>query len=697
LTRSQNTRPEQRIFEDLATLCSSPGYVHAIAYLCFRDNMIRYSGEMKPDDMNHLFSATRLIRTETSTLIGLLLKNDIDYNLPAPDVMQEYVARTEALLEEIHHSMSAPFWSRFDPKHAIENKDFNPFTIGAVLREPIFYGGESAYSFQYRDLSPQKYEKDDMWLKANKGFSIRDAREVAYAVGRVQDEKSVTTLTEMKSKSPEQRTFLPKNTFTTAEIVKYTGLNMTTVKKVLTAFAVPEGEKNEQFQALHDFNIANALPLIRIAEDTYILFHIYSLVEALYESPFYWMIGDKAYMNTAMRHRGLFTEKFSVERLGLVFGKDKVYPNVDIFASDGNKVGEIDVLVLFGNRAIVLQAKSKRLTIESRKGNDLQIRDDFKKSIQDSYDQAHRCATLLGDSNYMLKDGRSKQIPTPTGLKDVYILCIVSDHYPALSFQARQFLELKETKVMSPPFILDVFMLDAMTEMLSSPLHLLSYVDRRTKYTERLIASHELTILSYHLKENLWLSEEYNMVHLGDDISADLELAMLVRREGIPGKSTPDEILTRLVSTTLGRIVKEIENRPDPATIDLGYMILTLGEKTVIEVSNGIDELARRARIDGKNHDLTIYLEPASTGLTIHCNHAPVGIARVSLQRHCYARKYTQRAQTWFGVCVRPSDTTLRFGLKLDYAWEPNEEMDTLTQQMAKPGKIPNLQKASVP
>ena len=45
----------------------------------------------------------------------------------------------------------------------------------------------------------------------------------------------------------------------------------------------------------------------------------------------------------------------------------------------GKKVGEIDVLVIFGDRAIVLQAKSKRLTLEARKGNDNQIKDDFKK------------------------------------------------------------------------------------------------------------------------------------------------------------------------------------------------------------------------------------------------------------------------------------------------------------------------------
>jgi len=84
--------------------------------------------------------------------------------------------------------------------------------------------------------------------------------------------------------------------------------------------------------------------------------------------------------------------------------------------------------------------------------------------------------------------------------------------YPALRFQARQFLKFEATDKTPPPFVLDVFMLDAMTEMLDSPLRMLSYVDRRTKYFDKLMASHELTILSYHLKQNLWLDEKYGMV-----------------------------------------------------------------------------------------------------------------------------------------------------------------------------------------
>jgi hypothetical protein len=236
----------------------------------------------------------------------------------------------------------------------------------------------------------------------------------------------------------------------------------------------------------------------------------------------------------------------------------------------------------------------------------------------------------------------------------------------------------------------DVFTLDAMTEMLDSPLRLLSYVDRRTKYSDKLMASHELTILSYHLRQNLWLDEEHDMVMMTDDISADLDLAMLVRRDGIPGKRTPDGILTRFSSTALGHIVERIEAQPDPATIDLGFMLLTLREGTVVSISDGIDKISSQARMDGKSHDVTVGISAGGTGLTIHCNSDPIAIAGPRLQSHCHTRKYTQKAETWFGLCIFP-DQRLRFGLNLHYKWEQSAKMDAETRGMKEPKKITNL------
>jgi len=678
-------RDEKEIFADLSTLCRSPGYVHAIAYFCFRDNIVGYADELTVKDLTHFSSMKRLIRTEISTLIGLMIQGDICYALPAPDVIQAYLDRTEALLEEIHKALTGAFSSGLDPKKITE-PDFNPFTRGDMLREPIFYGGESAYSFQYRDFSPKKYAADDEWLKSNKGFSIQEARDVVHAIEKLQEQKLMSTLRGLRSTPPTEWTILPGFTFNARDVAEVSGIDESTVEAVLNAFKLPPDEKNQSFRALHDFNVANATPLLQTDDGGFLLFQSYSLSEALYESPFYWMGGDEEYEATAMRNRGRFTEEFCRERLELVFGCDRVYSNVDIFETKGKKVGEIDVLVLFGDRAIVLQAKSKRLTLEARKGNDGQIRDDFKKSIQDSYAQGLLCAKQLGESKFKLVDSNTRMITISHKLKEIYILCVVSDHYPALSFQARQFLKYETNDSIQPPLVLDIFALDVMTEMLQSPLQFLSYVNRRVNYSDKLFASHENIILSYHLKQNLWLSDELDWLMLDDSLSVDLDVAMAVRREGVKGKETPDGILTRFMSTALGRIVKEIEAMPDPGTIDLGFLLLTLSEKTVLDVSKGIGKIAELARRDLKSHDLTIGLGP--TGLTIHCNEEPIPIAGPRLQRHCELRKYALKARRWFGICLHPSNTSLRFGLCLDYEWEPNARMDLMTRELPSHGNL---------
>lgn len=65
-------RTEREIFSELAKLCAAQGYVHVIASLSFRDNVVPYVGEMKPQDMRHMFSRSRLLRTEISAFLDSL-------------------------------------------------------------------------------------------------------------------------------------------------------------------------------------------------------------------------------------------------------------------------------------------------------------------------------------------------------------------------------------------------------------------------------------------------------------------------------------------------------------------------------------------------------------------------------------------------------------------------------------------------
>lgn len=675
-------REESQVFSELERLCVSPGYLHAIAFLSFKYNTISYDDSITPDDVLEQFGMDRLVRTEISTLIGLACKGDLSESMPGADVLQAYITKTEDLLEEIHKSMMPDIDGMIESGD-VSNKDFNPFERGDFLRESIFYSGESAYYFQYRDLSLVKYKDDSDWLSVNKGYSTEDAVSVISAISKVQNRKINDFIPSLDMDDPDSWTPLDAYKFTSHEVSEESGVELSIVINVIESFS--SDTDMSCFSSLSDFNPKNAYPIIRLSGSEYLLLQGYSLVEALYETPFFWFYGDKSYRNTAMNNRGNFTESFSAHRLSRVFGKKNVFTNVLILDSRKNIACEIDVLVVYSDRAIVLQAKSKKLTIASRKGNDLKLRDDFKKAVQDAYDQAFHCAELLIDPSYKVVDSNGVELKIERDLSEIYPFCVVSDHYPALSFQARQFLKFSETEKIRPPFVMDVFFLDVATEFLETPLYFLSYVKRRTDYNQRIMSTHELTILSFHIKQNLWVSEEYTMLHLSDDICADLDAAMLVRRCGFPGSRTPEGILTKYVGTTLGQLIKQIEKEEHSATIDFGLLLLLFSEDTLNQLNNGIDNLAMRAIKDKKSHDLTIAVGSGSTGLTIHCNFDALEVASANLKRHIEVRKYSQRAKEWFGICLDPRTKAIRFGLKVSYDWERSDELDRILADSPKP------------
>lgn len=428
-------RNEQAIFDDLATLCTTRGYIHVLAILSLRDNYISCDAMLTGEAVAKSYSSARTVRNEFSTLLGLLIKQPIDFDLPDPSAIQRLKDRTKNLLAELHASLRQPMMKALTRPLASRlagdgHRGGHPFGRADVLREPIFYAGESAYSFQYRDMALDRYAADEAWLLANKGFRISDAHAVAAGISRLQTRKIAGMDDALIGTESSQWNLLPRFTFTLDEIVAESHVGKSIAAAVLQALSV-EAPANAAFTSLGAFNLVNACPILRTPSGDYVSLHSYRVAETLYESPFYWMAADRAYKDTAFTNRGSFTERFVARRLAAVFGAERVHCNVHILRG-GARVTEVDVLVLFGNRAIVAQCKSKKLTLNARKGNDQQLRDDFRKAVQDAYDQGIMGAKSLNDSGLTLAAEDYTKVWPPT-LREIYILCVVSDEYPALA------------------------------------------------------------------------------------------------------------------------------------------------------------------------------------------------------------------------------------------------------------------------
>lgn len=672
-----DVRNENIIFEELKQLCQQPGYAHIVASFCFRDNSVfSSSDEVTADDILGQYNEYRVIRNEISLLIGLMCQKPLDLTIPKPELFQETIDKTECLLEELHLSMMKTNLHLEGYVNSIDK--FQEYMhSGQMLRESIFYSGESAYHFQYRELSRFKYSYDDEWFINNKGYSVEKLYKVILALESIQLEKIQDALLSMKCKSPGSWTILDGYIFSIKDIASKTNIDEETIEKIIYSFSLPKCLDYPDITNINDFNMTNAYPILPFGNGEFLLFQYYSLLEALYETPFFWFNQDNDYKNKAMEHRGMFTEDFSYVRLKDVFGEKNVFKNIEIRENNSNKLGEVDVLVVFGNRAIILQAKAKKLTIAARKGNDDALQEDFKKAIQASYDQAIECGNLLLNSKNRLFLSSGEELSICRYFAEIYPLSIVSDHYPALSTQARNFLQQKVHSIIKPAFVIDIFTLDVITEMLHTPLYFLSYINRRVLYGDRIHSNHELTILAYHLSNNLYLDKEYTVIHLGDDLTAELDLAMLSRRTGLSNRIYPKGILTKYQGTFFDKLIKDIEKNPNPNVIDLGFELLMIGENTVSVLNENICKIQKASSNDRKLHDLTLtFDEDHSCGLIIHCTNEPDDVAIQTLNSHCEIRKYKHKSDRWFGIAIDIDNAKVRFGVNKIYKWQQSDEMD---------------------
>jgi len=678
-------REERQIVEDLVTLVTSPGYVHAVAQVCHRDNVIYIKDELQPSDMDRLFSRERLIRTELMTLIGLMAKRPVDLSLPPFDVLESYVQRTDSLMQELHDAMSYPMFAAMFEALKEGREPPDPWH-GPGMREPIFYGTESAYAFQYRDIAPEKYGADDQWMFEKKGFTSSQARSIAKTMCMLMEVKGNRLLADAINAKAIPKTWLPAFEFSLDEVALRSGVSKEVVEAFFEAFSY--AGNNAAFNEVGDFNEVAARPLLPTDRGTVLLFLPYAIYEALYESPFFWMLEDKPYRPTADKHRGAFTEQFAARRLAGVFGQKHVHTNVNLYRGK-DIVGEADVLVIYADRLIIVQAKAKKLTIAARKGNDRQLKNDFAAAIQDSYDQGWTCANEILAGGCRLADDDGNDVVLPKSIKEVFLFSLVSEHYPALAFQASQFLQFQTTDVIRSPFVMDVFLLDTLTEMLNTPLRFLGYVKLRVSVSAKLMSGHELNVLGFHLKKNLWLDETYNMAILEDSVAQDLDTAMTVRREKLPGNDTPVGILTKMRGTLYERLIKEIEAKANPATLELGFYLLSMDEDACIAVHRLLEAIMQKAQLDGRLHDGTLASSTTPCGVTFHCNPNPSAEAVKVLEGHCFKIKYQQRATQWFGVSISP-EGQVQFGVTLDFPWEPTEELDRVTSNMRPAAPVPD-------
>ncbi|HLD98850.1 MAG TPA: SEC-C metal-binding domain-containing protein [Bdellovibrionota bacterium] len=701
---SDRIRTTEEVLADIRNLVGSPGYVYPLLLIIFEDFHI------DPENLHKINYWERLNVNEASLLVGLLIQKSIDFTPPESfDSLFEAKQKTRELLQELHRSFNKPFMEKLR-KAIPEGQEQTPsgsfqdvFGQGDMLVEPIFYSGTGVYDFQYLDFLPKKYQYDHEWLKAKRGFVFAEVVEIFKRTKELLQRNServhlyvsrgLEQAKEKARKSYKGKDFEAdfQQVVKMAELHQYADLffddtlvgldpkteefraaahrafyrnliNLFTIEKskllklsggdyFIRNFSICPGDPLcSRFAGIGAYNVASTQPLIELDNDRLLLPIPFVLSEAIYEAPFYWMMGDDSYKNTASDNRGDAGEEIVFQFLSKVFGRN-AYRRVLVKTGNAQTETDVDVLCLLGSKALCVQVKSKKLTELSRRGDNESLKNDFQKAVQDAYEQAWIARQKILDKTSKFFD-ENGEIRLSEGIDDVYMLVVTTENYPSLTHQVHTLLKLKEN---SPsPLAFTAFDLEMVTHYLTDPYDLLYYIRQRIKLIDYFQGGEEMTFLGYHLSRKLWREEEADWVLLDTCWAQAIDRNYYPFKAGLKVSDEGDSIKARWKDEKFNLLCDAIKTLSGDKVTDIIFHLYDLSGDFRTRLAQLIQERKKKTWADNKFHSVAIppddKYEPRF-GITYFSSETD-SLKEVENRLHvlCSLRKYQSRADAWLGL-----------------------------------------------
>jgi hypothetical protein len=695
----------------------------------------------------------RLSTKEAALILGFLIQDEINFSVPSgPEDLMKMKEETYSLLESLHGTFNEVFINKLkenlekketDPEFVMDEKGF--FGTGNMLTEPIFYSGTGVYDIQYLEFLDAKYARDKKWLKENMDFDIEKVKKISLRIKDILQAKSERVrLSRPREHLPEVRKQM-KGEFTDEEWEKntkellpimeiyqyvnlffdnssgdevtnmneireegwrsfYTGLiDLFVIRKsdfsaelevesFLRNFSIVAGKDiNSHLQTIGDYNEINAHPILRLDGERYFVPVAFLVFEAVYESPFYWMIDDDAYKDCAGENRGKVGEQLAYDFLVKVFGPKRTFKSVKI-KSLRNKDSikkrsdktDIDVLCVLGNKALCVQVKSKKLTEFARKGRDDALGRDFEAAVQDAYDQGKVSRLEILTKKAQFIDENDKEIMLSEAINEIYIMGITTENYPSLTHQTSTLLKKEEGDPF--PLFLTIFDLELLAHYLADPYDFLYYIRQRINLMDYFKADEEIVFLGYHLTQKLWRMPKYDFGMI------DNAYGQLVDRNYYPyklGMNVPtdgDRVANRWKDENFNRLCDRIKTINEPRITDVIFHLYDWSGDARENLVKYILSTKQKVAMDDKSHNFS--MPPDEKNLP------RVGVTYFAIKSNDYfelrdklvalvhLRKYKSKGDTWIGFGSLKDSNEIIDSIFVDESpWEYNQELEKLSNE----------------
>jgi SEC-C motif len=667
------------VVEQIEALAKEPGFIYTLCLVLMRDLFIQ------PDEIADIDPRQHLNIQELTFLSGLLVKHLIEFTIPTEDESSRRFDRIYELFEELHGEYHKRFMEDLadavgNPQSTETHRESYRRILGAGINvaEAIFYSASGAYDFQYVEFAADKYQNDAKWITEHIGLDVetmaRIARELKDLHERKFNNRADMLLGDFSQLCKKGLSIF---CFDEDDLKQF---EPHAVEAFLNAFSITPGAANAKLELPGHFNELHSRPLIRLSDGRYFRPVGFNIFEAIYESPFYWMNTDRSYAATASLNRGRYAESATARLLRSVFGDKNVYLDLEVREKKGKAITDIDVLAVVGNKAVIAQVKSKRLTELSKLGDDETLVSDFGRAVQESYDQALLCrkAIITGGNKLFLNGDELRLKDT---IDDAYVLCVTVDDYPAVTHQVDVYLR----KELSDPYpiALSIFDLDIITFYLTDPFEFAYYLRQRTTLSDYFKADSEMVLLGRHLKQKLFKNGNADMELLDGSYGRLIDANFQVLRGSVPRTHAADKLRSRWKNDEFQKLIGQAKSVEDPKSTDVLFLLYDLAGDGADDLIKLVKLTKRKAMVDQRAHDARVLFRGVSMGVTVLAEPNSAKTLRLKLPSLAKIAKYKSKADVWLALgSIATSDNLVDAMVFAKSEWKPDPKLDQLADKL---------------
>ena len=349
----------------------------------------------------------------------------------------------------------------------------------------------------------------------------------------------------------------------TPAITESLNLEREVASRLLDSLATPLGS-----QQLTDLAMSNRLrqfPVVKLLDGTFIWASPQDCLHEVLEwaDLYFTQRGETGLRNRLSRARAATTERLTAQALADVYGEDRVIRNLEYGEADGSWV-ETDAVVDLGAAAVIVEAKSQRITPQGRSATAGRVRTKVEEFLVRPLSQTSRASRALLEGREVRARQTGVRRPKPAVVRR---LIVNLDRVDPFVTHARELVTgaTRETRdhLETDAWIVSLADLLAVTHLLPTPVELWGYHGKRSAQTATgsPVIYMESDALGAWLKtrEGAWPIRDGNVFQLAfssDEINTYFnarDFAARGRNAGTspvqrPGSRIPHEVLSSMTS-----------------------------------------------------------------------------------------------------------------------------------------------------